>query len=51
MKKNSATFAFLIAVVLLMIAMISEITLVFTVNSQQADETGSSRLEIVSREL
>jgi signal transduction histidine kinase/DNA-binding response OmpR family regulator len=51
LKKNSATFAFLIAVVLLVIAMISEITLVFTVNSQQADETGSSRLEIVSREL
>ena len=42
MKKNSATIAFLIAVVLLVIAMISEITLVFTVNSQQADETGSS---------
>ncbi|SFD14507.1 cache domain-containing protein [Ruminococcus albus] len=51
MKKNSATLAFLVAVVLLVIAMISEITLVFSVNSQQANETGSSRLEIVSREL
>ena len=52
MKKSiSGTFAFITAVLLLVIAMISEITLVFTVNSQQANETGSSRLEIVSREL
>ncbi|WP_419247557.1 cache domain-containing protein [Ruminococcus albus] len=50
-KRLNTTFAFLTAVILLVIAMISEITLVFTVNSQQANETGSSRLELVSREL
>ena len=52
MKKSvRMTLAFLIAVVLLVIAMVTEITLVFTVNSQQADETGSTKLELVSREL
>ena len=50
-KSVRMTLAFLIAVVLLVIAMVTEITLVFTVNSQQADETGSTKLELVSREL
>ena len=45
------TLAIFVAAGLLLVAMIVEIILVFSVNSQQANESGSNRLEVISGEL